>query len=322
VSDAILDIAGLHLGFRADRGLVHALRGVDLAIPRNRVVGLVGESGSGKSTVVAAAMGLLPGNASITTGHIRFDGQDLTALSETAWQALRGPRMAMVFQDPMTALNPVLPIGTQMTDVLYREPGTRAAKHDRAAAMLSDVGIPDPHACLDRFAHQLSGGMRQRVAIGMALLMQPALLIADEPTTALDVTMEAQIAHLFRQLRRGFGGSILLVSHNLGLVGQLCDDIAVIYAGQIVETGPVAQVFAAPRHPYTRLLLECDPARIPERRRELPTIPGIVADLVHVPPGCAFAPRCPLAFARCRAEAPAMPAAPVAARCHLVADAA
>ena len=320
----ILEIAGLEVGFRTARGLVQALRGVDLAVPRNRVVGLVGESGCGKSTVVAAAMGLLPGNAVVTGGAIRFDGSPLLTLSEAEWQMLRGRRMAMVFQDPMTSLNPVLSIGTQMADIQYREPHGRTEARRRAETMLRDVGIADPRACLDQYPHQLSGGMRQRVAIGMALLMQPELLIADEPTTALDVTMEAQIAHLFLQLRSRFQGSILLVSHNLGLVAQLCDEIAVMYAGEVVESGPVERLFAAPRHPYTQLLLECDPARIPERRRDLPTIAGMVPDLLDVPAGCIFAPRCPHAIGRCRIEVPMMHVLHDGqrARCHLVADAA
>ncbi len=314
----ILDVAGLSLDFRTARGTVHALRGIDLAIAPGRVVGLVGESGSGKSSLAAAVMGLLPPNASLTAGAIRLDGEDIAHAPESRLDALRGTRMAMVFQDPMTALNPVLSIGTQMADILHRLPLPRVEKRARAAAMLREVGIPDPDACLGRYAHELSGGMRQRVAIGMALLAEPALLIADEPTTALDVTLEAQIAHLFLELRGRFQGSILLVSHNLGLVAQLCDEIAVMYAGEIVEAATTEALFADPRHPYTRLLLECDPARIATRQNTLPTIAGVVADLVSIPPGCVFAPRCPAAMARCHAEAPAMRGTAHRARCHLV----
>lgn len=323
MTEALLEISGLSIAFRSDRGLVQAVRNVDLSVPHRRVVGIVGESGCGKSTLISAILGLLAPSAVVNGGRIDFGGRNLLEMSDEDMEQVRGRRIAMVFQDPMTSLNPVLSIGTQMVDIQYRDPRSYAEKRQRAADMLRQVGIPDAEERLDLFPHQFSGGMRQRIAIGMALLMQPELLIADEPTTALDVTLEAQIAQLLLRLRESFSGSILFVSHNLGLVAELCDEIAVMYAGEVVEAGPVERLFADPRHPYTRLLLDCDPARIAGRMRELPSIPGVVPDLVSLPSGCIFAPRCPDAIARCRVDSPShhAVAADHTARCHLVADA-
>jgi oligopeptide/dipeptide ABC transporter ATP-binding protein len=223
----------------------------------------------------------------------------------------------------MTSLNPVLSIGTQMIDLQYRERALgRAEKRRRAEALLQRVGIPDTASRLGDYPHQFSGGMRQRIAIAMALLAGPDLLIADEPTTALDVTLEAQIIHLLRELRLELAGSILFVSHNLGLIAELCDEVVVMYAGEVVEEGGVLDLFHRPGHPYTRALLECDPAGSGGSGRELATIPGEVPDLIRPPPGCVFAPRCGLAFERCRREAPGW--TPVAdghrARCHLLSE--
>jgi peptide/nickel transport system ATP-binding protein len=314
----MLDVRDLSVSFASAAGRVQALRHVDLAVARGAIMGIVGESGSGKSTLIGAATRLLPENADIS-GAVQFDGEDLLALKSAALRALRGRRIAMVFQDPMTALNPVLSIGQQMTDIQYRDRLSATDKRDRAAAMLSRVGIPDAAARLSRHPHEFSGGMRQRIAIAMALLGNPDLLIADEPTTALDVTMEAQIIHLLRLLRKDFHGSILFVSHNLGLVAELCDDVTILYAGEVMEQGPVRNILLQPRHPYTRALLDCDPARIPGLARILPTIGGEVPNLVSPPPGCVFAPRCQMASDICLTPPPAHHVGlGHVARCHKV----
>jgi peptide/nickel transport system ATP-binding protein len=301
----VLEIRGLSVNFRTPAGPVQALRQVSLDVPRGSIVGIVGESGSGKSTLALAVMGLLASNAEIVGGSLRFAGMDLRGLRPAAMRALRGQRLSMVFQDPMTSLNPVRPVGLQMLDIQYRDRSlSNAEKRRRAAAMLSRVGIPDAERQLRHYAYEFSGGMRQRIAIAMAILERPELLIADEPTTALDVTLEAQIVHLLRELRREFNASIMFISHNLGVVAQLCDFVVVLYAGEVVERGPIGDIFHRPRHPYTQALLECDPARITTAMRELPTIPGDVPNLLRVPPGCVFEPRCPRAVARCGREHP------------------
>ena len=321
--DAVLAIEELSVDFLTPRGRVHALRGVSLRVPRGRIVGIVGESGSGKSTLVLATLALLPGNAEVLAGSVRFGGADLLRLPPAALRALRGQRLAAVFQDPMTSLNPVLSIGTQMSDLQYRERArSRRDKRRRAVELLQRVGIPDAASRLDDYPHQFSGGMRQRIAIAMALLAGPELLIADEPTTALDVTLEAQIIHLLRELKDELAGSILFVSHNLGLIAELCDEVVVMYAGEVVEEATVFDLFRDPAHPYTRALLECDPASA-AGTGPLATIPGEVPDLLRPPRGCVFAPRCPHAFARCRTQAPAWTARTDRhrARCHLLAGA-
>jgi peptide/nickel transport system ATP-binding protein len=316
--EPLLAVDDLSVSFASAAGRVLALRHVSLAVKRGAIMGIVGESGSGKSTLIGAATRLLPGNAEVR-GNVRFDGQDLLALKPTALRALRGTRIAMVFQDPMTTLNPVLSIGQQMVDIQYRDPRSFAAKRTRAASMLDRVGIPDAVSRLSRHPHEFSGGMRQRIAIAMALLGNPDLLIADEPTTALDVTMEAQIIHLLRALRRDFQGSILFVSHNLGLVAELCDEVTILYAGEVMEQGPVREILLRPQHPYTRALLACDPARIPGATRVLPTIGGEVPNLVSPPPGCVFAPRCRLATEVCTTSPSFRRIGPGhAARCHKV----
>jgi peptide/nickel transport system ATP-binding protein len=319
-TDSVLSIRDLSIDFLTPRGTVHALRGVNIAVPRGSIVGIVGESGSGKSTLSLAAIGLLAGNAVVRGGQVLFDGADVLAMSKAQLRDLRGRRLSMVFQDPMTSLNPVLSIGTQMLDIQYRDRSLGAAdKRRKAAAALRRVGIADAEQRLDRYPHEFSGGMRQRIAIAMGLLGNPELLIADEPTTALDVTLEAQIIHLLRELRREFKGSILFISHNLGLIAELCDHVVILYAGEVVEQGTVRDIFHRPRHPYTEALLVCDPARIDEVRRELPTIPGDVPNLLEIPPACVFAPRCPKVFDRCRLERPIDHAVggTQSARCHL-----
>jgi peptide/nickel transport system ATP-binding protein len=321
---ALLEIDRLSIDFhRPGGGAVHAVRDVSLSVAEGRIVGLVGESGSGKTTLGLAILRLLGANAAVAGGVIRLRGTDLLSLTERAMREVRGARLAMVFQDPMTALNPVLSIGTQMTDIQFRD-RTRShqVKRAHAIALLGRVGIPDPERRIDNFPHQFSGGMRQRIAIAMALGARPELLIADEPTTALDVTLEAQILDLLRDLRRDLAGAILIITHHLGVVAELCDEVAVMYAGEIVEHGPVEAIFARPRHPYTRALLDCDPSTLAGDAKAFLTIGGRLPDLSLEPTGCPFAPRCPRVIERCRRELPTVVAvAPDhGAKCHLAAD--
>ena len=306
-SKALLDISGLSVGFRTPHGLVHALRDVSLSVPRRRIMGIVGESGSGKSTLVWAVSRLLASNAVVRGGEIRVGETDVLGLDEAALQRFRGGQVSIVFQDPMTSQIPVLSYLQQMLDVQRRlRDRPVPERRRRAIDWIRNVGIPDPTVRVGQYPFQFSGGMRQRAAIAMALLLEPPLVFLDEPTTALDVTLEAQIVQLLRQLNEQVEATLVLVSHNLGLIASLCDAVAVMYAGEVVESGSVEQIFHAPRHPYTRALLQCDPARSGTRARQLPTIPGEVPDLQSVPTGCAFAPRCVHAAERCRTSAPAL----------------
>ena len=302
--ETLLEVRNLSIDFGTPRGRLHALRGIDLKVPKGRIMGLVGESGCGKSTLAYSLSGLLASNGIVVEGAILMDGADVTQMTERQLRDMRGQRVSMIFQDPMTALNPVITIGRQMLDVQYRDAGTKAEKRARSAALLERVGIPDAAAQLASYPHQFSGGMRQRVCIAMALLTKPDLLIADEPTTALDATLEVQIIELLRELQQEMGCAIVFVSHHLGTVAELCDDVTVMYAGEVVERGNVRDVFHNPAHPYTQALLECDPARIEVATRQLPTIRGTLPDLVDLAKGCIFAPRCPHAWDRCRAEHP------------------
>ncbi|MEO8305382.1 MAG: ABC transporter ATP-binding protein [Betaproteobacteria bacterium] len=303
----LVSIRNLTLEAATARGTAHILRGVDLDIGRGRIVGVVGESGSGKSSLASCLLRLLPTNVSRIDGQIVFDGTDLNALDDAAMNDFRGKRIAMIFQDPMTALNPLFTIGTHLVDVLRRRhPGlARDEAMARASAALVSVGIGDAPLRLRSYPHQLSGGMRQRVMIAMALAVEPDLLLADECTTALDATVEAQIVALLEGLSRGFDGSIVFISHHLGLVAQLCDDLCVMYAGTIVESGPVAEVLANPRHPYTRALLACELDDHAHGGR-LVSIPGEVPDPVALHAACVFAPRCSHAIDACRASIPAL----------------
>jgi peptide/nickel transport system ATP-binding protein len=312
--DVLVSIRGLDVDFATSRGTARVLRGVSADLRRGRIVGVVGESGSGKSTLVSAILRLLPGNVQRIGGQALFEGRDLLALPEAEVRALRGTRFAMIFQDPMTALNPVFRIGTQLVD-LQRARRPRASKAElraRAADMLAQVGIPDAARRLDQYPHEFSGGMRQRVMIAAALLAEPDLLVADEPTTALDPTIEAQIVRLLSDMHARFGGTIVLISHSLGLISELCDDVVVMYAGTVVETAPTAELFRTPRHPYTRALLACEVADDVRRGDRLASIPGDVPDATRVPPGCVFADRCPMAVDACReAVPPLLPAGPL-----------
>jgi peptide/nickel transport system ATP-binding protein len=305
---SVLSIRDLNVEYRTGRGVARALRNINLDLPAGSFVGLVGESGSGKSTLALTLMGLLPRNAAASAHSVLFDGLPVGDIAGPEMGAKRGTALAMVFQDPMSALNPLFRVGTQMVEAQRRRhPGQpRKALLRRAAEMLARVGIPSPEARLRSYPHELSGGMRQRVMIAMALLVKPRILIADEPTTALDATVEAQIADLLREVRADIDGSVLFVSHSLGLVAELCDHVVVMYAGTIVESGPAADVFANPRHPYTRALLSCeiDPWAETESDALLQTIPGIVPDLVHPPSGCVFRDRCALAAEKCGEDPP------------------
>ena len=301
---SLLDIFGLSVAFRTRRGPLKALRNVSLRLGQSEIVGIIGESGCGKSTLINSIIGLLPANAERPSGHIRFAGEEIVGMPQARLQELRGERITTIFQDPMTALNPVLSIGAQMTAIQYRRTGSAAEKRRRAIAFLEKVRMPDAEKRLDHYPHQFSGGMRQRICIAMALLTEPDLLIADEPTTALDATLEVQVIRLIRELQRDIGCSVLFISHHLGAVAELCERVAIMYAGEVVEQGPVRDIFRDPRHPYTRKLLECDPGRVLEPLPRLPTIGGELPDLVRLPQGCIFEGRCPDRFARCRERPP------------------
>ena len=301
----LLAVEGLHAAFPTRRGLVRAVDGVDFTLSGGEVLALLGESGCGKSVTSLALMGLLPASARIE-GRIRFRGEDLRGMSPDALRDLRGAAMAMVFQEPMGSLNPVLPVGRQVAEVLVAHGrADRRAARARAIALFGEVGLSEPERRYDAYPHELSGGMCQRVMIAMAIACDPVLLIADEPTTALDVTIQKQILALIEDLRRRRGTAVLLITHDLGVVAENADRVAVMYAGRIVETAPVRALFEAPLHPYTRGLLDSMPD-LDDEEAVLNAIPGQVPDLAALPPGCAFAARCMHASARCLAEAPPM----------------
>jgi oligopeptide transport system ATP-binding protein len=302
---AVLEVADLTTRFATPEGEVAAVSEVSFRIEEGESVGVVGESGSGKTQAFLSIMGLLARNGSCT-GTARFRGQELLNLSPRELNRIRGVRLAMIFQDPMTSLNPYLRISRQMTEVLVEHKGmSEADARAECLRLLDQVGIPAARRRFDLYPHEFSGGMRQRVMIATALLCQPDLLIADEPTTALDVTVQAQILELLQQLRREFGMAIVLITHDLGVVAGLCERVMVMYAGRIVEQGPIEPLFAAPQHPYTLGLLRSMP-RLDERTAaELTTIPGQPPNLQALPAGCSFRDRCPFAFERCL-ERPAL----------------
>jgi oligopeptide/dipeptide ABC transporter ATP-binding protein len=319
--EPLLRVHDLRTYFHVGGAVARAVDGVSFEIRAGETVGMVGESGCGKSVTALSLLRLVDAPGSIEPGsRIEFEGKDLLALDEEGIRQLRGNRIAMVFQEPMTALNPVFTIGDQVAEVarVHSDAGRRAA-WERAIEMLNLVGIPDPRERARSYPHQLSGGMRQRVLIAMALVMNPSLLIADEPTTALDVTIQAQILELLAELQQRLGLAVLLITHDLGVVAEVTSRVLVMYGGQIVERAPVTELFRNPRHPYTRGLLEAMP-RLGRPRDRLAVIPGTVPPPTRWPTGCRFRDRCGFAWARCESDPP--PEYPVSeahgARCHLV----
>jgi peptide/nickel transport system ATP-binding protein len=311
----LLEVAGLKTHFFTRAGVVRAVDGVSFVVERGRVLGLVGESGSGKSMTGYSILGLIDPPGRIVEGRIALDGVDLTRQTPAQWRALRGRRIAMVFQDPMMTLNPVLRIDTQMIEAVHAHHAvSRAEARRRCRDALAKVGIPSPDERLAAYPHQFSGGMRQRVAIAIAMLNQPDLIIADEPTTALDVTIQGQILFEMQKLCREAGTALIWITHDLSVVAGLADDIAVMYAGRIVESGPTADVLDRPAHPYTRGLLGSVPSR--NRKGEpLRQIPGMAPSLASLDEGCAFRARCALADAACRAAPPVQARGAHRARC-------
>ncbi|MGR3497781.1 MAG: ABC transporter ATP-binding protein [Limimaricola soesokkakensis] len=302
----LLSVRGLTIDIPVASGTLHAVRGIDFELMKGETLCIVGESGSGKSLTSLALMGLLGGRISRRASRADFDGTDLIAAPNRQMRRLRGARMAMIFQEPMTSLNPAYTIGDQLIEalLLHKKVG-RAAARDRAVALLEKVGITSAASRLGQYPHQLSGGLRQRVMIAMALMCEPDLLIADEPTTALDVTIQAQILRLLVDLQREMNMAMILITHDLGVVARVADKVAVMYAGELVETGPAADIFNAPTHPYTRGLINCIP--VPgktARGAKLGTIPGIVPSLVGEVTGCPFRTRCSEAVPACRGEIP------------------
>ena len=313
-----LSIDGLSVGFRERNANIPAVRQVSFSVQSRECIGIVGESGSGKTQVFMAAMGLLAGNATVEGGAI-FEGVDILRAPPSQLNRIRGSRLTMIFQDPMTSLTPHLKIGTQLAEVLVCHAG-KSWSESRGAArrMLERVRVPEPARRLHQYPHELSGGLRQRVMIAMSLMCEPTLVIADEPTTALDVTVQAQIIDLLRAMREEIGMALVLISHDLGVVAGLADRILVMYAGRVVESAAAVEIFEHPRHPYTAELLKCIPGLSGPLLERLPTLPGQPPQPGDTQDGCAFAPRCPRAVERCRAERPLLHGSPGAsqAACH------
>ncbi|MGQ0823446.1 MAG: ABC transporter ATP-binding protein [Actinomycetota bacterium] len=307
VDVSLIEVDNVYTQFKTERGLVRAVDGVSFSLERGKTLGIVGESGCGKSVLSRSIMGLLPKHITVRSGSIRFEGHEVGDLPQSEMQDFWGTQMSMVFQDPMTALNPVMRVGKQITESLrYHLDVSREYANETAESLLASVGIPEPKRRLRDYPHQLSGGMRQRVMIAVALACGPKLLFADEPTTALDVTVQAQILDLLeRQQRERFMGMIL-VTHDLGVVAGRADDIAVMYAGRIVEKAPTRTLFTEMRHPYTEALLNSIPKLTDPAHTRLEAIEGRPPDLVNPPQGCKFAPRCPYAQERCRVEDPVL----------------
>ena len=312
VMTPLLAVDRLVVELPTERGHVKVLDGVGFTVPKGGAVGLVGESGCGKSMTALAILGLLPEGARVPEGSIKLGDQDLTKLSESQMRGIRGRRAAMIFQEPMTALNPVLTVGEQVAEPLrVHAKLSRAAAWEKAIALFAQVGIPSPAERARAYPHQLSGGMRQRVLIAAALALDPELLIADEPTTALDVTIQAQILELLAKLRRDRGLALLLITHDLGVVAETCDEVVVMYAGQVVERAPARTLFASPRHPYTQGLLASlppEPGAPRDPQARLTEIPGMVPPPGKRPPGCRFEERCGFATNACREPIPLAPA--------------
>jgi oligopeptide/dipeptide ABC transporter ATP-binding protein len=303
---ALLELQNLSTHYVSAKGtrVVRAVEDVSLRIAAGETLGIVGESGSGKSTLALSILRLLPPAARIPSGRMLFEGEDLLQKSDAEMRRVRGKRIAMILQDPMASLNPLFTIGDQVAEpIRVHEGATRASAWARARDLLTSVRIPSPQARLSQYPHEMSGGMRQRIVGAIGISCEPRLLIADEPTTSLDLTIQAQYLNLLRELQRAHGLALIFITHNLGIVAKMCDQLAVMYAGRVVEQGPVRQIFKAPAHPYTRALLSSIP-RMSDGRQRLTAIDGQPPDLSALPPGCAFAPRCSSAFDPCRAAEP------------------
>ncbi|MBN9510535.1 MAG: ABC transporter ATP-binding protein [Alphaproteobacteria bacterium] len=306
-TDVVLELRGLRTRFGPERGGTVAVDGVSFALRRGRTTALVGESGSGKSVTALSIMGLIEPPGHVVAGEILLDGRDLRRAGAREFEGVRGSRIGMVFQDPLTSLNPVLTFGSQIAETIRaHEPISRAAAEQRAVRLLEHVGVVDAAARAQDYPHHFSGGMRQRALIAAAIACRPDIIIADEPTTALDVTVQATILRLLHDLQQEMHASLLLITHDLGVVAAMADDVLVMYAGRVVERADVDTLFHAPRHPYTRALLGCATGIEDDRRAPLQPIEGMPPDLRHPPPGCRFAPRCRHAVAACDAASPAL----------------
>lgn len=304
-TQALLHIENLKTVISSKDGKLVPVDGVDITIPKGKTVGIVGESGCGKSMTAMSIMGLLPNTTHIEEGKILFQDMDLTKLNPKELRKITGDKISIIFQEPMTSLNPVIRVGKQVREaILLHEKVSKEEAKQRVIEIFRQVGIPEPERRYNAYPHQLSGGLRQRVMIGMAMVCNPDLLIADEPTTALDVTIEAQILHLMRQLQKDKGTSIMMITHNLGVVAEICDQVYVMYAGKVVESAEVHELFQNPKHPYTQGLLGALPKM--DSRQRLNSIDGMVPTLKDMPTACRFAPRCPMATQKCREEQPAL----------------
>lgn len=304
-TQALLHIENLKTVISSKDGKLVPVDEVDITIPKGKTVGIVGESGCGKSMTAMSIMGLLPNTTHIEEGKILFQDMDLTKLNPKELRKITGDKISIIFQEPMTSLNPVIQVGKQVREaILLHEKVSKEEAKQRVIEIFRQVGIPEPERRYNAYPHQLSGGLRQRVMIGMAMVCNPDLLIADEPTTALDVTIEAQILHLMRQLQKDKGTSIMMITHNLGVVAEICDQVYVMYAGKVVESAEVHELFQNPKHPYTQGLLGALPKM--DSRQRLNSIDGMVPTLKDMPTGCRFAPRCPMATQKCREEQPAL----------------
>ncbi len=304
MTGAVLDVTGLRTDVRTPRGPLSILRGVDLSVDQGETLAVVGESGSGKSFTALSIAGLLPDEARITAGEVRLDGRDLVPLSEHDRRGLRGAEIAMVYQDPMTSLNPVMRVGAQVLEGLTAHGWAKPDAQQRVVEVLGEVGLPNPAGLARLYPHQLSGGMRQRVLIACAVAPRPKVLIADEPTTALDVTIQQQIIQLVGKLRDEYGLAVVWITHDLGVVARIADRVAVMYAGRVVELATTRQLFARPAHPYTDGLLRSLPTPDDPHQAPLPQIGGVPVSLSELPVGCPFAPRCPQREERCTHEEP------------------
>ncbi len=317
--DTLLEVRGLHTYFYTYEGIVRAVNSVSYGLNRGEITGLVGESGSGKSVTAQSIIQLVKAPGKIVSGEVWLDGEDLMSFSQDEMQAVRGRKISMIFQEPRAALNPLFTVGDQISRVIQlREGCTRSVAESHAVDMMRAVEIADPERRASAYPHELSGGMCQRVMVAMALSANPLLLIADEPTTGLDVTVQAQVLDLIRTRVRSAGSACLFITHDLGVVAELCERVIVMYAGRVVEQGPVSEIFARPRHPYTQGLI-ASTLRV-DIDKPISTIPGTVPDAVHLPSGCAFHPRCPFAEDLCQQEEPAMVEAGPdhTTRCHIV----